>query len=193
MVPFEQVNIDLIGPLESPSSSGHKCILCLIDSATKWIEAVCLKTLTAEEACDALRLIFSRIGIPRILISDSETILVSRLNKELCVRLGIKLRNSSVLHPEENAAVERWNQTLKRMLHHVVISDKPRQWHLTLPYLLWAYRELPNSTTGVSPFQLVYGRMIRGPLGVLRDTWSTGKEPEINIQKMDTVRYLDQL
>src|SRR6267154_5932078 len=49
-----------------------------------------------------------------------------------------------------------FNQSLKSMLHHVVISDRPREWHLTLPFLLWSYRELPNKTTGYSPFQLVY-------------------------------------
>jgi len=58
------------------------------------------------------------------------------------------------------------------MLHHVVNSDKPRDWDKKLSYLLWAYRYLPNATTGYSPYQLVYGKVGRGPLSVLKDVWT---------------------
>ena len=169
---FEMVNIDLIGPLEPMSSGGHKYILCLIDSCTRWVEAVPLRTLTARETCDALLSIFSRIGIPRIVVSDNGTNMVAGLTQELYERLGVELRCSTPYHPEGNSLVERWNQNLKHMLHHVLISDEPRAWDKRLPYLLWAYRELPNATTGLSPYQLVYGRVGRGPLSVLKDSWS---------------------
>jgi hypothetical protein len=169
---FEQVNIDLIGPLNPKSSRGHQYILCLVDSCTRWPEAVPLRTLTAKELCDALLSIFTRIGIPRIVISDNATNMVSGLNEALYNRLGIELRTAVPMHPEGNSLVERWNQTLKRSLNHIFNSDKPREWDRQLPYLLWAYRELPNATTGISPYQLVYGRLGRGPLSVLKDTWS---------------------
>ena len=38
-------------------------------------------------------------------------------------------------------------------------------------YLLFAYREVPNESTGFSPFELLYGRHIRGPLAVLKEEW----------------------
>src|SRR6267154_4599426 len=45
--------------------------------------------------------------------------------------------------------------------------------------MLWSYREVPNATTGLSPYQLVYGRVGRGPLSVLQDTWGAKDlEPE---------------
>ena len=157
------------------------------------MEALPLKTLTAKEACDALLIMFTRIGIPRILVSDNATNLISGLNKELYSRIGITLRNSTPLHPEGNSMVERWNQSLKKMLHHVVTSDRPREWHLTLPFLLWAYREIPNETTGLSPFQLVYGRVIRGPLAILRDHWSVVQDTDVKPQNIDTAKYLDKL
>jgi len=98
--------------------------------------------------------------------------MVAGLTQELYRRLGIELRCSTPYHPEGNSLVERWNQSLKNMLHHVMISDHPRNWDRKLPYLLWAYREIPNATTGLSPYQLVYGRVGRGPLSVLKDTWA---------------------
>ena len=39
-----------------------------------------------------------------------------------------------------------------------------------IQYLLFAYREVPQATTGFSPFELLYGRDIRGPLDVLRES-----------------------
>ena len=78
-------------------------------------------------------------------------------------------------HPQGNSLVERWNQTLKNMLHHVINSDQPREWDKKLPFLLWAYREIPNMTTGVSPYQLVFGKSGRGPLAVLKESWTGEK------------------
>ena len=192
-IPFSHVSIDLVGPLEPKSSAGHSYIICLIDSMTKWADALPLKTLKAAETCTALMLMFTRIGIPATVVADNGMNLVAGLSKELYSRLGIQLRNSTPLHPEGNSAVERFNSSLKKMLHHVVISDQPRQWHLALPYLLWAYRELPSQTTGLSPFQMVYGRQVRGPLGILRDSWDHPGVVQQEPRKLEVAEYMDRL
>ncbi|GFV15688.1 retrovirus-related Pol polyprotein from transposon opus, partial [Trichonephila clavipes] len=45
-------------------------------------------------------------------------------------------------------------------------------WDFHLPLLLFlAYREIPHSTTGMSPFQLVYGRLPSGPISLLKEVW----------------------
>ncbi|GFR01204.1 pro-Pol polyprotein [Trichonephila clavata] len=51
-------------------------------------------------------------------------------------------------------AVQRWNRTLKDMLNKN-IQEHGNEWVAHLPYLLFAYREIPLALTGVSPFQLV--------------------------------------
>ena len=33
-------------------------------------------------------------------------------------------------------------------------------------------REVPNKTNGSSPYQMVYGQLGRGPLSILKDTWT---------------------
>ncbi|GFV51687.1 CCHC-type domain-containing protein [Trichonephila clavipes] len=38
-LPFQVVNMDLIGPINPPSSKGHTYILCLVDQHTRWGEA----------------------------------------------------------------------------------------------------------------------------------------------------------
>ncbi|GFS80788.1 retrovirus-related Pol polyprotein from transposon opus [Trichonephila clavipes] len=67
-------------------------------------------------------------------------------------------------------AVERWNRTLKDMLSKNV-QEHGSDWDLHLPLLLFAYREIPHSTTGMSPFQLVYGRLPSGPISLLKEVW----------------------
>ncbi|GFX83693.1 retrovirus-related Pol polyprotein from transposon opus [Trichonephila clavipes] len=43
------------------------------------------------------------------------------------------------------------------------VQEHGSDWDLPLPFLLFANREIPHSTTGMSPFQLVYGRLPSGP------------------------------
>ena len=50
-------------------------------------------------------------------------------------------------------------------------KDDPTEWDSWLPYLLFAYREVPNESTGFSPFELLFGRHVRGPLDILRESW----------------------
>jgi hypothetical protein len=59
---------------------------------------------------------------------------------------------------------------MKSMLHHAIRSQG-RGWDKQLPFLLWAYREVPNATTGVPPFLLVHGRPTVGPLAILKSSW----------------------
>ena len=182
----DTLSIDLIGPLEPASSKGHKYILCVIDQTTKWPEIACLRSATAKETCNALLQIFARIGLPRVIVCDNGTNFVSQLNKQFFETLGVEVRTSSPFHPEGNSIVERFNHTLKNLLHIVVNSDKPREWDQKVEYLLWCYRSIPHTTLGVSPYQMVYGKLPRGPLSVLRDNMTgvqTGLLPVTNSVK----------
>ena len=41
--------------------------------------------------------------------------------------------------------------------------------------MLFAYREAPHASMGFSPFELLYGRTVRGPLSILRELWDKEK------------------
>ncbi|GFW89280.1 retrovirus-related Pol polyprotein from transposon opus [Trichonephila clavipes] len=62
-LPFQVVNMDLIGPIDPPSSKGHTYILCLVDQHTRWGEAMLVTSLRAKVTCEALLSIFSRTEI----------------------------------------------------------------------------------------------------------------------------------
>ncbi len=56
--------------------------------------------------------------------------------------LGIKRVRTTPYHPQTDGLVERFNQTLKSMLNKFV-SETGKDWDKWLPYLLFAYREVP--------------------------------------------------
>jgi len=164
----------------------------MIDHCTRWPECIPLKSLTAKKTCTALNTIFQRIGIPRVVISDNGTNFVSNLNKVFFESFGIELQNSTPGHPEGNSLAERVVQNIKKMLHHTISSSKPTEWDMKLPNMLWALRHMENETTGVTPYEVVYGKKGRGPLEVLRDTWSGNTQVYPDLQK-NNKEYLSML
>ena len=48
-----------------------------------------------------------------------------------------------------------------------------------MPYLLFAYRKAPQDSTGFSPFEILYGHRVRGPLDILREGWTDEKAEEV--------------
>ena len=145
-------------------------MLTCIDQCSRWPEAVPLKNVTAESIVETLLWIFTRTGIPRIVVADN----ASYNTSECLRRTGITPRFSTHYHPEGNSLIERYQGVIKAMIHHAVHSEK-KDWHRLIPYGLWAYREIPNATTGVSPYEMVYGLPARGILSVLKET-CTGEQ-----------------
>ena len=51
-------------------------------------------------------------------------------------------------------------------------SEQPKQWHHYISALHFAYREVPQDSTHFAPFELMYGRTVRGPMHILRESWT---------------------
>ena len=66
-----------------------------------------------------------------------------------------------------NGLVKRFNGTLKQMLKRIC-SEKLRDWDKYLNAMLFAYREVPQESLGFAPFDLIYGRSVRGPITILK-------------------------
>ncbi|XP_072170068.1 uncharacterized protein [Diadema setosum] len=176
-VPFQRIAIDLMGPF-TPSERGHTYILTIVDYATRYTEAIPLKSITTVDVAEALVTVYSRVGIPQEVMSDLGPQFVSDLMKEVCRLLSIKQLTSSRYHPMCNGLVERYNAVVKSSLKRLC-TEEPRQWDRYLPALLFALREAPSSSLGFSPFELLYGRHVRGPMEVLRELLTNDAvEPE---------------
>ncbi|XP_072169909.1 uncharacterized protein [Diadema setosum] len=174
--PFRKIALDIVGPLPR-SKKGNRYILVVCDYATRYPEAVPLPSIEAERVADELIRIFSRVGIPHELLSDQGSNFMSLLMKQLCSSLGIKQIRTSPYHPQANGLVERFNATLKDMLKPYTLEGNVT-WDDLIPYVLFAYREVPQESTGFSPFELLYGHRVRGPLDVIREAWLGETVPE---------------
>ncbi|XP_071818156.1 uncharacterized protein [Apostichopus japonicus] len=166
-VPFKRIGMDLAGPLPR-TKKGNRYVLVVVDYATRYPEAIPIPNQEAETIAEELVKLFSRVGIPEEIVSDQGTNFTSKLMKEVCNLLEIDHLKSSPYHPQTNGLVERFNGTLKSMLR-AFVTQQPESLDRYIPYLLFAYREVPQSSTGFSPFELLYGRKVKGPLDVLKE------------------------
>jgi len=63
-----------------------------------------------------------------------------------------------------NGAVEATNKNVKKIIQKMVVTYK--DWHEMLPFALHAYRTTVWTSTGATPYMLVYGMKAVMPLEV---------------------------
>ncbi len=148
--PFSRIAMDIMGPLPR-SRSGNRYILVVCDYATRYPEAVPLRSIDAEHVAEELVKLFARVGV-------LEEIPREQLDVPAVVRSLSTPADQADPHkpvsPPTDGLVERFNQTLKSMLRKAATEDG-KEWDRLIPYLLFAYREVPQSSTGFSPFELL--------------------------------------
>ncbi|WJZ91335.1 hypothetical protein VitviT2T_010416 [Vitis vinifera] len=152
--PFFVWGIDIIGKISLKSSSGHEFILVAIDYFTKWVEAASYARLTSYGVASFIRShIICRYGVPHELISDRGVHFRAKVDT-LVKRYSIRHHRSSTYRPQTNGAVEAANKNIKRILRRMV--ETSRDWSEKLPFALWAYRTSFRTSTGATPYSLVY-------------------------------------
>ena len=98
--------------------------------------------------------------MPSVLLTDQRKNFESHLVASMCDLFGIEKRQTTAYHPQTDGLYERFNAILKSLLRMRVSNDKD-EWDEQLPHALLAYRVGEQSSTGVSPFELLYGRDAR--------------------------------
>jgi transposase InsO family protein len=91
----------------------------------------------------------------------------SEMMAEVNRLLRIRSSTSAPYHAMGNGIIENFNKTLKNALKKMAI-ERVRDWDRYLVPLLFALRDAPQSSTGFSPFELLYGRSVRGPMSILK-------------------------
>ena len=157
--------------------------MCL---GSKYPEAVPLKRVDAQSVAEAMLEVFARTGLPREILTDQGSVFMGRMMKEMCKILGIKQIRTSPYHPQTDGCLERWHGSLKAMLRKC--DNRQADWDRLLKYLLFAYRSSPHTNTGFSPFEVIFGRPLRGPLDVLRESWLSG-----DMRDVSTIDWINRL
>jgi len=153
----DRVGLDLICGLPK-TKRGHKYIMTLQDSLSKFPVAVPLRTKSqAEVTRKYWESWITCFGPPKILITDQGPEFTSSLFEELNKMVGVEHNVTAAYNPRTNELTERFNQTLINCLRahaEAHIED----WDLWLPYVLMCYRGRIHSVTKFSRFELMFGR-----------------------------------
>ena len=88
--PFQKIAMDIIGPLPQ-SRSGYRYILVICDYATRYPEAIPLRSIDAEHIAEELIKVFARVGIPEEILTDQGSNFTSKLLSEFYQLLRLKL------------------------------------------------------------------------------------------------------
>lgn len=144
------------------SRSGNRYALVFQEYLTKWPEVYAVKDRTAPTVAGCLTDFICKHGVPTRIIHDRAAEFMSDMLQETARILGITQLPTSGGHPQTDGMVERLNRTLKQMLTKVV-SKGGKDWDELLGPILLAYRTAPHTSTGESPFTLLYGRDARVP------------------------------
>ena len=177
--PFSRVIIDCVGPLPK-TKSGNQYLLTIMCASTRFPEAIPLQNITAKTIVAALIKFFSLFGLPKSIQSDQGSNFMSGIFQQVMYELKIKQFSSSAYHPESQGALERFHQTLKTTIK-TYCFDTEKCWDKGIHLLLFAAREAVQESLGFSPFELVFGHTVRGPLKLFKEKFLSDGNDYLNL------------
>ena len=162
--PMELVHLDYL--CLEPCKGQVENVLVVTDHFTRYAQAFPTKSQTAKVTAKVLWHNFiCHYGFPEKFISDQGRNFESQLIADLCKLAKVKKIRTSPYHPMTNGQCERFNRTLCDMLGTLETEEKA-DWKAFLHTLTHAYNCTRNSSTGFSPFYLMFGRHPRLPVDV---------------------------
>ena len=130
--------IDFMGPF--PPSFRNLYILLAVDYVSKWVEGIAYPINDANRVVGFVqRIILSRYGAPRTIISDEGSHFANKLFAKLVSRYGVRHVMGLAYHPQSNGQAEISNREIKNILEKIVNANR-KDWSVKLDDELWAYR-----------------------------------------------------
>jgi len=149
--PWQDSAIDILRPLPAGEN-----IFVIVDYYSRYFEAVIMKTVTSATIARVLEGIFVQLGLPYSLRSDNGSQFVSDAFQNFLCDNGVKHRRITPLAPWQNGECKRQNRTLMKAIR--IAHSEGKDWRRELTKFLIAHRSAPHSSTGATPFFLMYGR-----------------------------------
>lgn len=134
----------------------------------RYPEAFPLRSIKAKAIVDHLVEFFSLAGLPCTVQSDRGSNFTSKLLQQVMAELKIAPGYSSAYHPQSQGVIERFHSTLKSMIT-TFVEAQPKEWDEVIPFLLFAVCDAPTESLGFSPFELIFGHEVRGPLYLFKE------------------------
>ncbi len=153
----EAIAIDFVGKL--PEDNGFDCIATITCRLGADMRLIPTRTdITAEEfAVQFFDHWYCENGLPTEIVSDRNRLFISTFWKALHILTGVKVKLSTLYHPETDSASERTNKTMIQSLQYHIQRNQ-KGWARALPRVHFAIMNSVNASTGFSRFQLHLGR-----------------------------------
>jgi len=181
--PFQRIAMDLITGL--PPIKGKDAILTIVDQGCSCaaIFLACDTTIMGPGIAQLyMDHVFQWFGLPIKVISDRDPRFTSHFGKALTKRLGIQQNLSMAFHPQTDGLLEQKNQWVEQYLC-LVTSAAPKDWTQWLALATAVHNNQKNSTTGLSPNQIILGYDLKLNLAI--STPSVNKTTEERIRLME--------
>jgi len=176
--PWQRVGTDLF------MLSG-KIFVLVVDYFSRFVEAVQVASSSVAQVVPVLKSIFSRFGVPEVVVSDGGPPYNSNEFAKFAELYGFEHALSSPRYPQGNAEAERAVRTVKGLLRKSVASGED------FLLALLSYRTSPLNC-GNSPGQLLMGRQLRSPLPLLPSCLEP-KWPDLQDVKRSDASYKSKM
>ena len=164
---WEKIGLDIV---HMQAVQGKTYLVVARDDLSGWVEARPLAKATAQAVAKFIwEDIVCRHGVFDKLIVDGgpEN---KGLVKEFARRYGIKRIVVSAYHPQANGMIERGHKPIVDALSKMTAGGQGN-WISNLPAVLLADRATTKTTTGQSPYYLLYGNEPVLPIELRYPTW----------------------
>ena len=91
-------------------------LLVIVDSYSKWLEVIPMKTATSQATIAKLQKVFADHGLPEHIVTDNGTNFVSAEFETFLKRNGVKHTTTAPGHPATNGLAERYVGFIKKQL-----------------------------------------------------------------------------
>ena len=167
------------------SDRKHWWILTMIDFDTRY--AIATTPIEIVDVAQGLVSIFAGVGIPREM-RPWKSVYFRSHERDYSTFVDQAV-DDNIISRNENGLLEKFNGTLNAMLNRTT-HERPGYWDRYIPALLFAYREVLQESLKLSPFVLLCGLTVRGPMSILRELW-TGEVT--SDEKRTTYQYVMEL
>lgn len=171
--PWQRIHVDFAGPFQG------QMFLVVVDAHSKWPEVHLMSSTTTTKTIQVLRGLFSRYGLPEVLVSDNGPQFTSHEFESFMKGNGVKHIRSAPFHPSTNGLAERFVQTFKQSLKR---STGTMSIQHRLDAFLLMYRNTPHSTTKETPARLFMHRQLRSRLDLMKPSVTSVVEKAQEVQ-----------
>ena len=149
------------------NKEGFCQILGMVDLSIGYLSLSALKARTAANTAHELFYeIVVRKGVPMLFHTDAAKEFLSVAMKALSANLGIVQTNTLAHNPKSNAKMERIWQFVGRCLKSMT-PEQYAQFHRYTPIMAHVWNTVPDSDTGITPFEAMHGMKCRSILDTI--------------------------